>query len=89
MTILSGARNQRNTALGEKIFEKLKKNFPERQHRMVAASILLANTYSSAKDYERSSDIQEHWRNLFQTKREIGTSWTEVNGEISVSEQYQ
>jgi len=85
VALLSGARNQGNSSLAQNVFEKIEINFADRKDGFItAASILLANTYSSAGENEKSFDIKEklHRSNM---KRVVGVSWTEVNGELAVS----
>ncbi|CAF1012481.1 unnamed protein product [Adineta ricciae] len=47
MALLSGARNAKNLDLAEKTFHRIQKHFPQLKHRIVAASVLLANADAS------------------------------------------
>lgn len=81
--MLSGARNQQNAKLAQEIFNKIEKKFPRDRH-MTSALVLLANTYSSIEDFQKSSNIRQKIYQLG-TKKPVGVSWTEVNGELVVS----
>ncbi len=85
MSLLSGARNQRNSSLSEEIYHRMEKNFPNYKDELVSAAVLLANTYQSAGDLEKATVIKKKL-NIEGTKRKRGLSWTEVNGKIFVSE---
>ena len=83
--LLSGARNQRNSSLSEEIYRRMEKNFPNYKDDLVAAAILLANTYQSSGDLEMAMVIKKKL-NVEGAKKKQGLSWTEVNGKIFVSE---
>ncbi|CAF0981598.1 unnamed protein product [Adineta steineri] len=81
MSLLSGARNAKNSQLAEKIFNRIEKHFPQIQDRIISASILLANVYASTGQMGKSSNIK---RKLIQAnlKKPSGLSYTEVNNKI-------
>ena len=86
--MLSAARSFHQVDLSEKLFTKMKTLFPENKIKLIPASILLSNTYSSVGDYrsarqERSNRIKQFGNNVT-----IGLSWTEVNDKIVVTEQF-
>ncbi len=85
MSLLSGARNQRNSSLSEEIYNRIEKLFPNYKKELIPAAILLANTYQSLGNIEKATDIKKKL-NLEGAKKEQGLSWTEVNGKIFVSE---
>ncbi len=84
MALLSGARNQRNSSLSADIYRRMEKNFPNYKDELVAAAVLLANTYQSAGDLEKATVIKKKL-NVEGAKRKRGLSWTEVNRKIFVS----
>ena len=86
VAILSGARNHRNTLLSQTIYNRMKCLFPNQKEAMIAGSILLSNTFSSMGDDEQAKDIQRIRIKEYGSKVKIGLSWTEVNGEIVVSD---
>ncbi|CAF2852964.1 unnamed protein product [Rotaria sp. Silwood2] len=78
MALLSGARNVSNAYLSQKVYDRIKKLFPESTNPLISAAILLANTYASSGDVDKASDIRIQ---LYKSsaKRKIGISWTVVN----------
>ena len=84
MSLLSGARNQRNSSLSDEIYRRMEKNFPNYKDELVSAAVLLANTYQSAGDLEKATVIKKKL-NVEGAKRKRGLSWTEANGKIFVS----
>lgn len=85
VAILSGARNHRDLLVSKKIYERMELLFPDQKEHMVAASILLANTYSSYEDHQQVSLIRLQNVQKYGRKVKPGVSWTEVDGEIVVS----
>ncbi|CAF0925904.1 unnamed protein product [Adineta steineri] len=81
MSLLSAARNRKNKELSEKIFNRIKENFPELKNRLISASILLSNVYASVGEIEKSSNIRNK---LYQQglRKIIGLSFTEIDGKI-------
>ena len=85
MAILSGARNQGNSDLAQRIFNKIQLTFSNQHAGIVTtASVLLANTFATAEDIKKSSKIKG---TIYESniKKTCGISWTEVNGELVVS----
>ncbi|UJR34377.1 hypothetical protein I4U23_021785 [Adineta vaga] len=82
MTILSGARNHRNSSLSEKLYDKIKILFPNEKDHIISGSILLCNVYTSLGDSQRAQDIRSNRINKFGKKVKPGLAWTEFNGEI-------
>jgi hypothetical protein len=84
VSLLSGARNEKNNHLAEKIFHRMKKLFPQSSGPLTSAAILLANIYASSGDLDKASDIRIQ---LHRTgaKKKVGLSWTVVNGKIFVN----
>ncbi len=84
MSILSAARNQHDTCLSQKIFDRIKQVFPRIKSDLTPARVLLANTYASNGDFSRASDIRME---IVKSglKKQIGISKTVVNGQIQVS----
>ena len=88
MALLSGARNHKNSQLAQEIYDRMNKLFPQLKDSWMAASILLANTYTLSGDIGKSTDIKI---GLAQSgvKKKSGLSWTTTtNGKYYVSLQY-
>ncbi len=85
MSLLSAARNARETVLARKTMVRIQQLFPNYKSYLTSASVLLANTVASSGDFDESSTIR---RNLSQygAKKLMGLSWTEANGEIVVND---
>ncbi|CAF1339290.1 unnamed protein product [Rotaria magnacalcarata] len=81
MSLLSGARNVTNSCLSQKIYDRMKKLFPDMKDPLISAAILLANVYASSGDIDKASDIRIHLHKSG-AKKKIGLSWTSVNGQI-------
>ncbi|CAF1343104.1 unnamed protein product [Adineta steineri] len=79
MAMLSGARNHRQIDLSKKFYDQMKNLFPNQKSDLIAASILLSNTYSSLGEDQQAKQvrIKQIGKNI-----KIGLSWTEVNGEV-------
>jgi hypothetical protein len=84
VALLSGARNEKNIHLSQQIFDRMKKLFPELTHPLIAAAILLHNSYASSGKIEKASDIKLQ---LIKSglKKKMALSWTSVNGKLFVS----
>jgi hypothetical protein len=85
--MLSGARNHRHSILSQKLYDRMKSLFPDQKSHLIAASVLLSNTYSSVGDEQRAQEVRISRLNQFGKKIKAGLSWTEVNGELVVSVQ--
>jgi hypothetical protein len=88
VSLLSAARNAREADLARKTMLHMQQLFPNHKRDLTSAAVLLANTVASSGNFEESSTIR---RNLSQygTKKLMGLSWTEVNGEIVVNHHLQ
>ena len=85
MALLSGARNHKTLELAQEIYHRMNKLFPGLKESWMAASILLANTHTSAGDFGKATDIKVE---LAQSgvKRKGGLSWTTTaSGKFYVS----
>jgi hypothetical protein len=82
---MSGLRNQRNSGLSRKLYDRMKSLFPDEKESLVSGSILLANIYSSLGDHEEAESIRLNRIKQFGKKVKPGSSWTEVNGELWVN----
>ena len=85
VALLSGARNHRQSDLARNLYDRMRSLFPHARDDLIAASILVSNTYSSIGDYDqalaiRNDRLQRHGR-----KVTPGITRTEVNGEVEVS----
>jgi hypothetical protein len=47
VALLSGARNEKNSDLSQKVYDRMKKLFPQLINPIASAAILLANVYAS------------------------------------------
>lgn len=84
VSLLSGARNQRNSSLSEQIYNRIENIFPNYKEKLIPAAILLANTYQSSGNFEKATDIKKKL-SVTGAKKQQGLSWTEIDGKIFVS----
>ena len=85
MAILSGARNEKNASLSQKIFDRIQLLFPNAKSSQTSAHVLLANTYASQADLSTASAIRMKM-NRIGVKKLAGLSWTVVDGQVVVSD---
>ena len=85
MSVLSGARNARNSVLASKLYKKMQQIFPNEKDGLISASILLSNIYMSIGDDEQASAIRQYRLNNYGRKVTPGEASTEDNDEILVS----
>jgi hypothetical protein len=83
--MLSAARNHRHSILSQKLYDRMKSLFPDRKSHLVAASVLLSNTYSSVGDEQQAHGVRISRINHLGNKIKAGLSWTEMNGQLVVS----
>lgn len=83
VTLLSGARNQKNIHLCEKIFHRLKELFPHDPSSISSATVLLANTYGLHGDFRRLEDLR-YAMNRSGMKKVPGISSTIFQGQLVV-----
>jgi glycine betaine/choline ABC-type transport system substrate-binding protein len=83
--MLSGARNHRDSALSQKFYDRMKSLFPDQKSLLIAASVLVSNTYSSVGNEQQAHEVHISRIKQFGKKSKAGISWTEVNGELVVS----
>ena len=84
MALLSGARNDKNSYLSQKVFDRMKNLFPNVKNSLVPASILLANVYASSGDIEKATDIKVQLHRSG-AKKQVGITVTELDGKLLVS----
>jgi hypothetical protein len=84
VSLLSAARNAREADLARKTTVRMRQLFSGNERALTSASVLLANTVASSGDLEESSAIRNNL-SQFGGKKLMGLSWTEVNGQIVVS----
>ena len=84
MALLSGARNERNFHLSQKIYDRMKKLFPQSTNPLISAAVLLANAYASSGDIDKASNVRIQL-NKYGTKKQVALSRTVVNGKFFVS----
>ncbi|CAM4780245.1 unnamed protein product [Rotaria magnacalcarata] len=82
MSLLSGARNNRNSNLSEKIYERMKSLFPNEKESLASGVILLANIYSSLGEHEEAKNFRSSQIKELGVKVKVGLSWTEIKGQI-------
>ena len=85
VAILSGLRNQRNSASARKLYDRMRYLFPNRKDDLRSASILLSNIYSSLGDNQEAELIRMNRIKEIGKKVKPGLAWTEVNGELVVN----
>jgi glycine betaine/choline ABC-type transport system substrate-binding protein len=83
--MLSGARNHRDSALSQKLYDRMKCLFLDQKSHLIAASVLVSNTYSSVGDEQQAQEVRISRMKQLGSKVKAGLSWTEVNGELVVS----
>ncbi|CAF4449764.1 unnamed protein product [Rotaria socialis] len=84
MAMLSGARNNRNSVLSQRLYNQMKSLFSNKKDDFIAASILLCNTYSSLGQFEQAAHIRSTRIKEFGKNVKVGLTWTEANGELVV-----
>ncbi|CAF3688864.1 unnamed protein product, partial [Rotaria socialis] len=82
MSLLSGARNSRNSNLSEKIYKRMKTLFPNAREGLVSGIVLLSNIYSSLGKYEEAKHFRSNQIEELGVKVKVGLSWTEIKGHI-------
>jgi hypothetical protein len=63
----------------------MKSLFPDQKSHLIAASVLVSNTYSSVGDEQQAQEVKISRIKQFGKKIEAGLSWTQLNGELVVS----
>ncbi|CAF1215326.1 unnamed protein product, partial [Didymodactylos carnosus] len=81
MSILSAARNQKNPALSQKIFDRMQSHFSDVQDCLLSARVLLANTYALSGNKSMASKIRMKL-NESNLRKMTGLSWTVVGGKV-------
>lgn len=84
VALLSGARNEKNTHVSEKIFNRMLKLFPELARCLTSASVLLANVYASSGQLDKATGIHSQL-SKGRHRKETGLSWTAAKGQLCVS----
>lgn len=84
MSLLSGARNQKNNHLSEKIYNRMKQLFPSLSNSLASAAILVANTHGAVGEFDKALDVRNELKEL-NVKKQIGLSWTVINQHVYVS----
>ena len=84
VAMLSGARNQRDSELSQRLYDRMTSLFPGQKPALISASILLSNTYLSTGEHERAQEIRLKRIKQFGRKVKPGLSLTDVNGELVV-----
>ena len=85
MALLSGARNERNFHLSQKIYDRMKKLFRQSTNPLISAAVLLANAYATSGDIDKASNVRIQL-NKYGAKKQVAlSSRTVVNGKFFVS----
>ncbi|CAF4127433.1 unnamed protein product [Rotaria sordida] len=77
MSLLSGARNNRNQNLSEMIYNRMKSMFPNEKDHLISGAILLANIYSSLGEHELAKTFRYNQIKELKTNVKPGLTWTE------------
>ncbi|CAF2070889.1 unnamed protein product [Rotaria magnacalcarata] len=81
MALLAGARNAKNNQISQKVFNRMKKLFPDLTDPITAATILLANSYASSGEIDMASKLRQELVKS-RRKKQVGLSWTLINGRV-------
>lgn len=84
VSILSAAQSQRDAALAQKIYDRIRSVFGNDEQMFVSSTILLSNTYALSGDLHTASKMRMHM-NQTGLKKEAGVSTTIVDGKIHVN----
>ena len=84
MTLLSGARTHRQSALSQRLYNRMQALFPDQKSKLISASILLSNTLISTGNQQQAQEVRAHRIKKFGSKVTPGVSWTDVNNETVV-----
>ncbi|CAF4135071.1 unnamed protein product, partial [Rotaria sordida] len=82
MCLLSGARNNHNSKLSEKIYNRMKSLFPDEKEGLTSGTILVSNIYSSIGEYQQAKEFRSSQIKELGQKIKPGLSWTDGSGEI-------
>jgi len=83
VAMLSGARNDKNIYLSQKIFDRIRLLFFNDENSLSSATVLLANTYGLIGDFNRTSELRMKMSQS-KMKKKPGRSSTIVNGKLVV-----
>ncbi|CAF4476376.1 unnamed protein product, partial [Rotaria magnacalcarata] len=84
MSLLSGARNNRNRHLSEKVYDRMKYLFPNEKQHLVSGAVLVSNVYSSFGEHQLATNFRSSQIKELRTNVTKGLSWTQINDEIVV-----
>ncbi|CAF3655109.1 unnamed protein product, partial [Rotaria sordida] len=82
MCLLSGTRNNHNSKLSEKIYNRMKSLFPDEKEGLTSGTILVSNIYSSIGEYQQAKEFRSSQIKELGQKIKPGLSWTDGSGEI-------
>ena len=63
----------------------MKALFPNQKNDIIAASVLLTNTYSSAGEHQQAEEVRTNRIRQYGKRLTVGRSWTEIDGELVVN----
>ena len=81
--MLSGTRNEKNSSLSQKIFDRIRLLFSNDESSLSSATVLLANTYGLTGDFARTSELRMKMSQS-KIKKVPGRSSTILNGKVVV-----
>ena len=67
----------------------MKSLFPAQTNDLIAASVLLSNTYSSVGEHQQAEAVRANRVRQFGKRVKVGRSWTEVDDELVVSRSWR
>ncbi|CAF4321538.1 unnamed protein product, partial [Rotaria magnacalcarata] len=82
MSLLSGARNNRNRHVSEKVYDRMKYLFPNEKQHLVSGAVLVSNIYSSFGEDQLATTFRSNQIKQLRTNATKGLSWTQINDEI-------
>jgi hypothetical protein len=83
--LMSGARNHHRILPAQRSHDRMKLLFPDHKPALIAASILVSNTYRSVGERQQAQRARNNRLEQFGKQVKIGVSWTEVNDELVVN----
>jgi len=84
VSLLSGARNAKDTHRAQEVFNQMKKRFPQSEELLTSGVILLSNTYGLVGDIEKANIVRTEFTNSG-FKKEVGLTRVMVNRQGYVS----
>ena len=67
----------------------MKSLFPTQTNDLIAASVLLSNTYSSVGEHQQAEEVRANRLRQYGKRVKVGRSWTEVDDELVVNRSWR